>query len=282
MRYVLLLLLAVAGCGQGGGEAIPLTLVRHQTLPGLGAAQGVTYHRGLVYIYGDAETGVIREYRLVVSPGPRLVETGRVIRLTRGGEDLLSHPTGLTFHPKYGCFLGDTFKRVGRIFRIDFNRALADGNLDNAVLGMTLDDAAVNGTRPEFVLHDGRWLLATSDYGPRPNFVRFYDPVRLATARRTSEPGVEVRRVPCGPFVQNLHFVKHSGRLVLIQNQVAGLRWRFTPVVDIGAADYRGLKPIDLPRPTDELEGGTTLGPTFAVYVSAMRDDNVTLAIRSR
>jgi hypothetical protein len=277
-RLVVSLLLITLGCA----APLPLTLVRHQTLPDVGAAQGVATHNGLIYVYGDADTGILREYRLIHTPALGLVPTGRSVRLTRNGTDLISHPTGLTFHPDFGCYLGDTVRGQGILYRIDFDRALADGHLDNAILHTVVDDAAVNGTRPEFVRLGDTWLLATSDYGPGPNFVRFYDPARLATAARTSEPGVEVRRVPCGPFVQNLHFVRHTGQLVLVQNQTAGLRWRFTVIRDLAALDYRTATPIDLARPTDELEGALVFTPSLAIYVSAMSRDNVTFAIGSR
>lgn len=272
------MLLLAAGCTPSHRD-LPLTLTRVQTLPDVGAAQGVAMHNGLLYIYGDAETGIVREYRLAAVPYPAVVPTGRVIRLTVGGEDVAPHPTGLTFHPSLGCFLGDTVRRRGRIFHIDFDRALRTGTLDGAILHVVDDDAAVNGTRPEFVFFRGRWLLATSDYGPGPNFVRFYDPQRLATARRTTEPGVEVHRIPCGPWVQTLFYRRETGQLVLVQNQIEGLRWRLTVVDDLELPDGRLGRVIDFDRPTDELEGFVTVGDRIGVFVTAMRENNLVLAI---
>lgn len=269
----------LAGC-RGLPGNLPLTPVRTQTLSGVGAAQGLTLHNGLLYVYGDADTGIIREYRLEASPYPLLRPTGRSVRLTAEGRDVAPHPTGLTFHPRYGCFLGDTVRRRGRILHIDFDKALQTGTLEGAVLNVVDDDAAVNGTRPEFVFFRGRWLLATSDYGPGPNFVRFYDPARLRTAQRTSDVGVELHRVPCGPWVQTLHFRRTTGQLVLVQNQIEGLRWRLTVIDDLAHPDYRMAgRVIDFDHPTDELEGFVDIGGRLGVFVSAMPRDNAVISI---
>src|SRR5262249_22622412 len=106
---------------------------------GLGAVQGVVVRDGLVYAYGDVfqaepRVGVIRE------SSPRLEPTGRVVWLRRGGKPLIVHPTGLTWHDRWGTFLGDTIKSDADptrsralIYRLDWERAWKDGNLDEAV-----------------------------------------------------------------------------------------------------------------------------------------------------
>ncbi len=255
-------------------------ILRQQTVPGVGAAQGVAVHDGFVYIYGDADTGVIRQYRFD-SPSPGqpigLTYTGVELRLTRHGEDLLPHPTGLTWHPRFGCFIGDTVNQRGTIWYIDWDRLLADGNLDRAVLNRTDDDLAVNGCRPEFVRVGVRWLVATADYGDAGNRVRLYDPAALAGAPRTSEPGVLWRSSPSGPFVQTMTWLDGRATLVLNQNQVAGLRYRFTFARLDGAGSLRPFASTDLDEPTDELEGFTPVGDGYFVMVSAMRENNVTL-----
>src|SRR5262249_14763945 len=81
----------------------PLSL----TVEGLGAMQGVSFRDGKVYLYGDVwdarpRVGVIREFTADYRP------TGRVIWLRREGKPLLVHPTGLTWHERWGTFLGDT------------------------------------------------------------------------------------------------------------------------------------------------------------------------------
>ena len=76
-----------------------------------------------------------------------------------------------------------------RIYRLDWEQAWKDGNLDRAVLGEIDDDAAINGTRPVFVSLGGKTYLATADYGDVHPEIRLYDPDRLLAAGRSSAPG---------------------------------------------------------------------------------------------
>ena len=110
---------------------------------------------------------------------------------------LLRHPTGLTWHAKWGEFLGDSVEGKAVIYRFDWNKAWEDGNLDRAVLILLLmtDDAAVNGCRPEFVTLDGKDYLATADYGEVRPEVRLYDPDKMLKTKRTSAPGVTAFRI---------------------------------------------------------------------------------------
>ena len=131
--------------------------------------------------------------------------------------------------------------------------------MDHAVLNEAVDDLAVQGCRPMYVRVGERWLIATSDYGPGPNFVRFYDPKLLATCARTSEAGVMVRKVPCGPWVQNICWVEKSGTLVVVQNVIEGRRWRLTKWCRIYRwGDYQagnvGVRVIDDAGKENELE----------------------------
>lgn len=255
-----------------------LRLLGCQTLQGLGSTQGVDYRDGRVYVFGDAETGVIREFEPCgCETAPRLETTGRCIRLTCGGENLLPHPTGLTHHPQFGTFLGDTVRQRGVIWRIDWDRALRDGCLDRAIVNRCEDDEAVNGCRPEFVHVGGRTLVASSDYGPAGNEVRLYDPTTLGRVSRTSE-GCVVARFPCGPWVQGLHWIDKTSTLVLVQNQVAGLRYRLTFVRLGESLDGRVTATVDLANPDDELEGFTLLDGGRALLVSSSRQDNAWFA----
>jgi hypothetical protein len=141
-----------------------IDVVHSVTDLGLGAAQGVVVRDGKVYGYGDLVTakprvGVIREYSM------DLVATGRVVWLRTGDETRITHPTGLTWHSRWGTFLGDTVNKRAVIYRLDWERAWKDGNLDNALLNTIEDDAAIEGCRPCFVEIGGRALLATADYG---------------------------------------------------------------------------------------------------------------------
>src|SRR5262249_55538261 len=82
-----------------------LDVERSITDLGLGAVQGVVVRDGKVYAYGDVvqakpRIGVIREYTQELEP------TGRVVWLRRDSMPLLVHPTGLTWHDRWGTFLG--------------------------------------------------------------------------------------------------------------------------------------------------------------------------------
>lgn len=253
-----------------------------QTCPDLGSAQGLAIIDKRIYAYGDAETGIIREYLLgrgrVNSDAPYLYPTGRAIRLTQRGIDLIPHPTGLTHHPKFGTFIGNTVGGKGRIFQLDWDRALADGNLDHAVLNVIDDDIAVNGTRPEFVRRGDTWLIATADYGDVDNHVRYYDPALLARVNETSAPGVLIKKVRCGPFVQTLHWIDEEETLLLVQNQIAGLRYRLTPIKPWDSSDYREFAPLDIAGPTDELEGFVQLPNGWGMLLSSSENDNARAA----
>lgn len=229
----------------------------------LGAIQGVSVIGDGLYIYGDAQTGMIAEYDLAAARRGELVPTGRRLALTVNGVDAAPHPTGLASLDGKTAVLGDTVRGVGTIHFIDWQRAWQRGTLDGAVLHSMEDDAAVNGTRPHYVRHAGRWLIATADYGNKDNAIRLYDPVALRGASHTSEPGVLLASFPCGPFVQNVHWIDDLGTLVLVQNREPGLLYRFglVPLADAEhGTDFRGAPTIDLDAPTDELEGFATLG----------------------
>jgi hypothetical protein len=264
-----------------------LDVERSITDLGLGAVQGVVVRDGKVYAYGDLfrpepRVGVIREYTTQLEP------TGRVVWLRRGGEPLITHPTGLTWHDRWGTFLGDTVKSAtdptrsrAVIYRLDWERAWKDGDLSASVRDVIEDDAAVNGCRPEFVSVGGRPLLASADYGDVRPEVRLYDPGAMLAAGRTSAPGVVAHRVLCGPFNQNLHWDAESGHLTCVQNVVAGRGWRLD-VLDLsravadGRADGPGVRMRRLTfMPHDELEGYWPLADRRGLFAVARRRDNL-------
>jgi len=264
-----------------GDTVVRVTLHAPLTVSGVGAAQGAEWRDGHLYIVGDATTGVIREY--AVAADTVVTPTGRALALTVGGRDSLAHPTGLTFHPRYGTFLGNTVAKRGSIYHVDWAALLRSGTLDGAILNAVEDDAAVQGSRPEFVRAGDDWFVATSDYGPSGNHVRLYDPAKLASVRRTSEPGVVVGQFRCGPWVQSLHWLDDRGLLVLVQNQIEGRRWRLT-FVDLAASLRTGeavaVQTVDL-APDDELEGFHMISRNSGFLVSSSRTDNlVPVALR--
>ena len=257
---------------------------RTATDEALGAAQGVVVRDGKVYAYGDVHrasprVGVIREYGLDLKP------TGRAVWLRKGGQPLILHPTGLTWHEKWGTFLGDTVNKKARIYRIDWDLAWLDGHLDRAVIGVIDDDAAVNGCRPEFVEVGGRPLLATADYGDVRPEIRLCDPEALVTEGRTSAPGVVVHRVLCGPFNQNLHWDGEAGRLTCVENVIEGRGWRLDTIdlaraVAHGRVDGPGVRLASATfDPHDELEGYCRLDRDRALFVTSGRLDNFTVGV---
>lgn len=257
---------------------------RRVTDADLGAAQGIAVRDGKVYAYGDVyrgspRMGVIREYDRNLTP------TGRQVRLGRGGKPLIIHPTGLTWDGRLGTFLGDTVLRKAMIYRLDWDRAWADGTLDHAVLDTIEDDAAINGCRPTFVDVSGRTLLATADYGDVRPELRLYDPAAMLRAGRTSAPGVVVHRVLCGPFNQNLHWDPATRRLTCAQNVIEGRGWRLDVLdLDRALADGRASGPgvrvgcftFD---PHDELEGYWPLDGERSLIVTSGRSENITMGV---
>ena len=248
----------------------------------VGAGQGVTRFGDRLYVYGDLvfarpRVGVIKEFDLELRP------TGRSVRLMRQGKPLLIHPTGLTRHEPWGTFLGDTVLQKARIYRLDWEQAWKDGNLDRAVLGEIDDDAAINGTRPVFVSLGGKTYLATADYGDVHPEIRLYDPDRLLAAGRSSAPGVVVHRVLCGPFNQNLHWDESLGHLICIQNVTAGSGWRLDRLdLARGVADGRAHGPGVRVRtltfsPRNELEGFLPLAQDTVLFVIASREETLVL-----
>lgn len=248
------------------------------TMSGLGAGQGVEVRDGKIYLYGDASTGVIREYNMVGTSS--LTYTGRQVLLTTGGRDLVSHPTGLTVSSGIGTFLGNTVAQQGTLYMIDWARALATGTLDGAIQATIADDLAVNGTRPEFVRVGQQWLIATADYGATANEVRIYDPAKLKTATHTSDPGVLLYRFKSSPYVQTLHWLDAQGLLVLIQNLSDGQGWRLT-LIDLARSIAAGkqvvMQTITM-SPQNELEGFHVVAPGRGLFLTSSSSSNARFA----
>lgn len=259
-----------------------LVPIKKLTDLGLGAVQGVAVRDGKIYAYGDLvmskpRVGVIREYDLELNP------TGRIVWLTKGGEPLMLHPTGLTWNSKYGTFLGDTVNKKAVIYRLDWDAAWRDGKLDNAILDTITDDAAVNGCRPTLVTVGGKTLLATSDYGDVRPEIRLCDIDALLKSKRTSAPGVIVARVLCGPYNQNMYWNESTGELTLVQNVIEGRGWRLD-VVNLakaladGRVDGEGVRVKKWTfMPHDELEGYWPVDAERVLFAIARRADNVVL-----
>ena len=282
MMIRLLLVLGAASLFTLNRAEINLTPTQSVTLDSLGACQGVSYLDGKAWLYGDREVGMIRAYTVERNT---LTYTGQEIRLTQNGQDVINHPTGIAHNGIGPTFIGNSIrlnpegtKWRAMIYAVDRNGLLRTGTLDGNLRNTIEDDACIQGTRPEYVTYQNKPFVATADYGNRANEVRLYDPQKLATAKKTSEPGVLVHKFTCSPWVQNLHWIPSKGILVLIQNQIEGRRWRFTFVdlaksVQIGTEQI--IKTIDIDK-ADELEGFTLLNDTTGIAVTSSRRDNAT------
>lgn len=254
-------LMAMMALISGGYKAPVKAISRSQSMDSLGACQGVAVHGNNIFLYGDREVGVLRQYRM---QGDTLVYIGRETRLTINDSDVINHPTGIAYQPGQPVFMGNSIrlnkegtKWKAVIYLLDWNKVLQQPTLDGALLNTIDDDTCIQGTRPEYVRYKDKWYVATADYGPSRNEVRLYDPKALEKCSRTSAPGVCVYKFTCSPWVQNLHWIARDGKLVLIQNQIEGRRWKLS-WIDLEQSITTGKEVIldtILTDRADELEG---------------------------
>lgn len=263
---------------------IAMTIQLSQNIDSLGACQGVSYQKGKLFLYGDREVGMIRQYTL---SGDSLVYLHKEMRLTMNDTDVINHPTGIAYNGISPVFIGNSIRlnKEGTLWRaviycIDWEGLQRTGTLDGNLINTIDDDTCIQGTRPEYVQFRKKWYVATADYGDKANEVRLYDPAALKKAKRTSEKGVLYKKFTCSPWVQNLHWMADKGILVLIQNQVEGRRWRFTYVdlaKSLEAGKEQVIKVVDIDR-GDELEGFTFLKDYHqGIAVSSSRRNNVNM-----
>lgn len=282
--FFILLLIILLGFST---KEIEMKIAHSYRLDSLGACQGISYQNGRIYMYGDSKTGVIGEYK---TKGNQLVPIGNMIKLTQADTNVIGHPTGLAWQPGQPVFMGNSVRikdSQGKntpnwkayIYALDWQRLQKTGTLDDNLYNTIEDDAAVQGTRPEYVKYKNKWYVATADYGGKGNKVRLYNPDALKKAKRTSQKGVLYKKFSCGPWVQNIHYVADKGIIVLIQNQKSGKGWRFTFVdlaKSIETGEQQEVKVIDMER-EDELEGFTFLGNgnTGIAVTSSKNKDNI-------
>lgn len=264
---------------------VEMQITHALSIDSLGACQGVSFQKGRLFLYGDREVGMIREYTLA---GDSIVYTNKEYRLTLNDTDVINHPTGIAIHDKLPVFIGNSIRLNAAgtlwkavIYSVNWEGLLKTGTLDGNLLNTIDDDACIQGTRPEYIQYKNKWYVATADYGGKANEVRLYDPTLLAKAKKTSEKGVLVKKFTCSPWVQNLHWIPGKNILVLIQNQVEGRKWRFTFLdleKSLAAGTEQVIKIIDINERPDELEGFTFLGNTMkGIAVSSSRKDNANM-----
>jgi hypothetical protein len=252
------------------------------TVDSLGACQGISFQDGRYFLYGDREVGVMREYRLVKDT---LLYQNKQYKFTVKGENTIKHPTGIAYREGMPTFIGNSVRQNNEgtlwkavIYSINWTGFLKTKTLDGNLLKTIEDDACIQGCRPEYVKHNGKWLVATADYGNKANEVRLYYADKLSIASKTSEKGLLYKKFTCSPWVQNLHFIEKKGILILIQNQIEGRQWRLT-FLDLQKSidqDHEVvLKVIDLDK-MDELEGFTfTNTQQKGIAVSSSKKNNV-------
>lgn len=261
---------------------IDTTLVRETTVDSLGACQGASYQKGRIFLYGDREIGMIREFKWEKDS---LAYINKEYKLTQNGQDVIGHPTGIAWNGGDKVFIGNSIRlnKEGTqwkavIYQVNWPGLQKTGTLDGNIISTIDDDACIQGTRPEYVKYNNKWYVATADYGDKGNEVRLYDPEKLAHCRKTSEPGVLFKKFTCTPWVQNLHWVSRNGVLILIQNQVEGRKWRFTYVdlkKSLNAGIMQVIKQVDINSRIDELEGFTFINNNKGIAVTSSRKNNV-------
>lgn len=256
------------------------------TVDSLGACQGVSNQQGNIFLYGDREVGIIRQYKL---SGDSLVYCNREMKLTVNDTDVINHPTGLAYHDELPVFIGNSIRlnKEGTLWRaviycVNWPGLQRSGTLDGNLLNTIEDDACIQGTRPEYVQYKNKWYVATADYGNKANEVRLYDAAVLKNAKRTTEKNVLYKKFTCTPWVQNLYWMTDKGILVLIQNQVEGRKWRYTFVdlaKSVEAGTQQVIKVIDVDEKNDELEGFSFLNNqyTTGIAVTSSKTSNVNL-----
>lgn len=297
----LLCLALLAGCQSGPAvERIDNPIAQQFTIDNIDACQGVFVWEGSVWLYGERDNeGVIKRLEWV-GPNdqdkPMLRDAGETYelklfrnRFSRSNPDeklprnVIPHPTGITHHPDHDAFIGNTDDGQGTLYSLHFLGLTESGNLDDWITNKVIDDLATGGSRPEFIRYEGKWVIATADDGDQGNQLRLYDPEKLKTAKKTSDPGVLVYAIDCSSFVQSLHWIDEENTLVLAHNQTAGLGYRLTLADFSPRGTYNGMpspyvkRVIDLGQPTDQLTGFAIVAPGWAVMTSTSKENNVTI-----
>src|ERR1700730_8559134 len=164
------------------------------TIDSLGACQGVSYQHKKVFLYGDREVGMIREFAL---NSDSVIYLNNQCKLTIDGKNVINHPTGIAYNGKGPTFMGNSIRlnKEGTawkavIYCIDWDGLWKTHTLDGNLIKIIEDDACIQGTRPEYVKYHNKWYVATADYGNHGNEVRLYDPEKLKNCTKTSDPGV--------------------------------------------------------------------------------------------
>ncbi|MEO3407759.1 hypothetical protein AAFN85_27825 [Mucilaginibacter sp. CAU 1740] len=274
---------AIVGIGNITTGTIEQKLDKAITVDSLGACQGISYQNGRIFLYGDREVGMIREFKL---EHDSLMYQHKEYKLTQNGQDVINHPTGIAYNGTSPTFIGNSIRLNAAgsqwravIYNVNWDGLLKTGTLDGNLINTIEDDACIQGTRPEYIKYNNKWYVATADYGDHGNEVRLYDPEKLAKAKSTKELGVLYKKFTCTPWVQNLFWKADKGVLVLIQNKKEGRQWKFT-YVDLKKSIESGkqvvISEVDSIDRGDELEGFAFLGgDEKGIAVTSSHKNNV-------
>jgi hypothetical protein len=122
---------------------VDMSLERSITVDSLGACQGISYQNGRIFLYGDREVGMIREFKLI---NDSLVYLHKEYKLTQNGQNVINHPTGLAYHETNPVFMGNSVRLSPKgsqwkaiIYCIDWEGLLKKGTLDGTLLN-TIDE----------------------------------------------------------------------------------------------------------------------------------------------
>ncbi len=268
------------------GDQIGMTVHKSFTIDSLGACQGISWQGKIIYLYGDRETGILKEYQMGRDSLIEIVNSE--IKFTVKGEDVINHPTGIAHNGVGPTFIGNSIRLNAEgtkwkavIYCVNWKGLLKSHTLDGNLINTIEDDACIQGTRPEYVKYKDKWYVATADYGNHGNEVRLYNPSLLSKTTKTSNEGVLFKKFSCSPWVQNLLWIPEKGLLLLIQNQIEGRKWRFT-YLDLAKSISSGkevvVKEVDIANKQDELEG-FALSPDHqhGIAVTSSRKNNINL-----
>lgn len=248
--------------------------------PAIGSGQGIQLIGDNIFLYGDSDRGTIMELT------GDFTWTQWIGEFTVDGVDVFSHPTGLAYREGYPTFIAQR----GMLGVIDWNRFYEDRTLDEALERLII--ASDLEMRPEYVLLDGQWYVASAGYdaGETENEMILMDPWALQEAESIDEPGVIQYRFPVPSLIQDLSWSNELGVLFLVQNVEIYKGWRLTQL-DLTVAVKKGsgldkairktqcyyMSGLDISR--SELEGYVKLPDKRELFLVAPPDFNPDLYV---
>src|SRR5215831_5068632 len=95
---------------------VGMQISRSFSIESLGACQGASFQLGRIFLYGDREVGMIREFKM---QGDSLAYLGRECKLTLNDTDVINHPTGIAWNGKDPVFIGNSIRlnKEGTLWR---------------------------------------------------------------------------------------------------------------------------------------------------------------------